>query len=136
MQGLQRAARSIFRFMRASKLSANPTKTNFLYFSGKGEEPLKVDDIEIEERREETLLGITFGKRLSWKQHVDKLEPELRKRIGLLKRLRLKLPANVLMKMVDPLFNSKMRYAMELTTNALKQEDKPLQRLHALHRGL
>ena len=134
-QGLQEAARNFFQFMKAAKLSANPTKTNFLYFSGRGEEPLQVDDIKIQEKREETLLGITFGKRLSWKYHVDKLEPELRKRIGLLKRLRMKLPAQVVKKMVDPLFNSKMRYAMELTTDALKKEDKSLQRLHALHRG-
>ena len=134
-QGLQRAARSIFKFMRASKLSANPTKINFLYFSGKGEEPLQVDNVQIEEGKEETLLGITFGKRLSWKQHVDKLEPELRKRIGLLKRLRMLLTCDVLKNMIDPLFNSKMRYAMELTTDALNKEDKPLQRLHASHRG-
>ena len=134
-QGLQRAAKSFFQFMRAAKLSANPTKTNFLYFSGKGEEPLQIDDIQIEERKEETLLGITFGKRLTWKHHVDRLETELRKRIGLLKRLRMKLPAQVVKKMMDPLFNSKMRYAMELTTDALKPEDKSLQKLHTLHRG-
>ena len=134
-QGLQRAARSVFQFMKASKLSANPTKTNFLYFGGLREEPLQVDGIQIEEKKEETLLGITFGKRLCWKQHIDKLEPELRKRIGLLKRLRMNLPVNVLKKMIDPLFNSKLRYALELTTDALNEEDKALQRLHSLHRG-
>ena len=133
--GLQKAAKSVFKFMRAARLSANPSKTNFVYFSGKGEEPLQVDGIKIEEKKEETLLGITFGKRLSWKQHIQRLEPELRKRIGLLKRLRMKLPCIVVRRMVDPLFNSKLRYAMELTTDVLSQEDKSLQKLHALHRG-
>ena len=121
--------------MKAARLSANPTKTNFIYFSGKGEEPLQVDDVVIQERKEETLLGITFEKRLSWRRHINKLEPELRKRIGLLKRLRMVLPADTMKKMLNPLFNSKLRYAVELTTDALNQEDKCLQRLHALHRG-
>ena len=134
-RGLERAAKNIFQFMEAARLSVNPTKTNFVYFSGRGEEPLQVGGITIEESREETLLGITFGKRLTWKQHMDKIEPELQKRIGLLKRLRMKLPSEVLKKMIDPLFNSKMRYAIELTTNVLNHQDKILLRLHGLHRG-
>ena len=134
-KGLERAAENVFQFMRAARLSANPTKTNFVYFSGRGEEPLHVSGITIEESKEETLLGVTFGKRLTWKQHMDKVEPELRKRIGLLKRLRMKFPSEVLKKMVDALFNSKMRYAIELTTNVLDCQDKILQRLHGLHRS-
>ena len=83
----------------------------------------------------QTLLGITFEKRLSWKRHVEKLEAELRKRIGLLRRLRMKLPLEVLKKLLDPLFNSKLRYAAELTADATNKDDPTLRRLHSLHRG-
>ena len=107
---LEKAAREVLAFMTATRLAANASKTNFLYFSGKAVAPIMVGEVEVEEAKEETLLGITFNKKLSWKSHLAKLEPELRKRIGILRRLRMKVPSSLVCQMIEPVFTSKLRY--------------------------
>ena len=131
---LEKSAEEILNFMQASHLAANPSKTNFLYFGGKKQKPLSVGGTMIEEGTEETLLGITFNKRLSWKNHMSNLKPQLLQRIGILRRLRMTLPAGVMCQMIDPVFTSKLRYALELVTNCDAESDSLLKELHALHR--
>ena len=92
--------------------------------------------VMIEEAQEETMLGITFNKRLTWKHHLERLEPVLRQRIGILKRLRMKLPRNIACQLIEPIFISKLRYALELIADATAGiQDKCLKRLHKLHRS-
>ena len=80
---LEKAAEEVLSFMAATGLSANPTKTNFLCFSGRPEEDMKVGNVNIEEDSQETLLGVTFNKRLTWKAHLDKLRPQLLQRVAI-----------------------------------------------------
>ena len=131
---LERSAVEVLTFMRAALLSANPTKTKFIMFGRKGEPALKVGSVEIAESKEEELLGITFNKSLSWKSHLTKMETELRKRIGILKRLSWHLPKSVLIRMIEPIFTAKMRYALELVVDITNNKDHVLERLHHLHR--
>ena len=42
-------------------------------------------DVEVEESCGEELLCLTVSKSLSWKMHIDKVEVELHKRIGILR---------------------------------------------------
>ena len=132
---LEKSAREILLFMQASCLAANPTKTNFVYFGGKVQDPIRVGDSLVEEKKEETLLGITFNKRLNWSGHITKLKPELLKRTAVLRRLRAKLPKKTVCEMIDPIFTSKLRYALELVTDAAAESDSTLGQLHSLHRG-
>ena len=67
--------------------------------------------------------------------HIDKLEVELRKRIGILKRLAWKLPRKITSKMIEPLFTAKLRYGLELVTNACDPQDVATRRLQVLHRS-
>ena len=90
----------------------------------------------IQEAQEETMLGITFNKRLTWKHHLEQLEPELRRRIGILKRLRMKLPSGIASQLIEPLFTSKIRYALELVADVPgTAQGQLLKRLHLLHRS-
>jgi hypothetical protein len=115
-------------------LSANPVKTKFIMFGRGREEPITVGDVQVSELTEEVLLGITFNKSLSWKSHLDKLESELRKRVGIL-RMTQQLPQDLVIKMIEPIFTAKMQYALELVTGTTKAEtDMVLKRLHKLHR--
>jgi len=89
----------------------------------------------VEESKEETLLGITFNKRLSWKAHIDKLKPELLKRTAILRRLRMTLPSKTTSKMIEPIFTAKLRYGLELIASVLHENSVAIKQLHALHRG-
>ncbi len=133
-KGLEVAAEQMLSFFQASFLAANATKTKFVMFGRKQEEPIRVGTSIIEESEAEELLGFTYNKALTWRHHLDKIETELRKRIGVLRRLTWHLPQNVLVKMVEPLFTSKMRYGVELIVDCLTREDAALKRLHSLHR--
>jgi hypothetical protein len=94
--------------MKASMLSANPEKTKFIMFGRGREEPITVGDVQVSELTEEVLLGITFNKSLSWKSHLDKLESELRKRVGIWRRMTWQLPQDLVIKMIEPIFTAKL----------------------------
>ena len=114
---LEKSADDILEFMRATLLAANPDKTKFVSLGQKKENPIRVGNTFIPESNSETLLGITFNKRLTWKDHLERLVPELKSRIGILKRLSWSLPFNAMKLMVEQVFTSKLRYGLELVTD-------------------
>ena len=63
------------------------------------------------------------------------MENELRKRIGIIKRLSWHFPGTVLTKMIEPLFSSKLSYGIELVGNCFDENDIVLRKLHTLHRS-
>ena len=131
---LHKSAGEILSFMSATLLAANPTKTKFMMFSKKRQDPLAVGDAMIEESTEEELLGMTFNKRLTWGAHLDKIEPELRKRIGILRRLSFHLPVGVLVQMIQPIFTSKLLYGLQLLVSDPSSQDSSYSKLQNLHR--
>ncbi len=132
---LEQSAVEILSFMSATLLSANPTKTKFIMFSRGNEEPIKVGSTMIQESREEVLLGMTFNKQLTWKSHLDGTESGLRQRIGILRLLSYKLPINLMLKLVQPIFTSKVQYGLQLLSNIGDAgSDISFKRLQNLHR--
>jgi hypothetical protein len=128
-QILEKSATEILKFMATTKLAANPTKTKFLSFSKQCEPPIKVGEATIAESNTAELLGVTLNKHLKWNSHLDAIRPELRKRIGLLRRLSWSLPTGLVTSMIDPLFTAKARYAIEII-----MDEPTLTALHNLHR--
>ena len=106
---LENAAREVLSFFSASSLAANASKTKFIMFGHSKEDPIKIGDMLIKESEKEELLGFTYNKSLTWKDHLSKMESELRKRIGVIRRLSWHLPQHTLVKMIEPLFTSKLR---------------------------
>jgi hypothetical protein len=132
------SAEEILTFMKASMLSANPEKTKCMMFGRGREEPIAVGDVQVSESTQEVLLGIKFNKSLSWKSHLDKLESELRKRVGILRKMTWQLPRDLVIKMIEPIFTAKLQYALKLATDTTKVETDicmGLKRLHKLHRA-
>ena len=127
---LETSAKEVLNFMAAAKLAANESKTKFVMFGRTGETAIRVGASMIEESKEETLLGITSSKTLSWKAHLDIVERDLRKRIGLLRRLSWQLPPGIVSSMVQPIFTAKLMYGLPL----LAGDASALSRLHSLHR--
>ena len=132
-QILQRGAKGILDFMEATMLSVNPEKTKFLMFGKGKEDPITVGDAKIPESKAECLLGFTFNKSLTWVNHMEKLENDLRKKIGLLRRLSWQVPRDVALSLIEPIFMSKLRYGAELTTNAMDPNDINSKKLRVLH---
>ena len=62
-------------------------------FSKTKSSPVKIGSITIEESKEGVLLGFTITKNLTWTSHLEKLEKDLRKRIGMLRVAAKKLPS-------------------------------------------
>jgi hypothetical protein len=98
--------------MHATCLKANPDKTRFILFGSTvtKELPIQVGEVMVNESTEAEFLGITFNKKLNWKSHMSQLESELKKRIGILKRLTWHLPKDTVVTMVEPIFMAKLRY--------------------------
>ena len=128
-------AQEMLTFMNATKLKANPSKTTFIMFGSTEESPIQVGDTMVEETTDTEFLGISFNKRLSWKAHLCKLEGELKKRIGVIRRLSWHLPRDLVIEMIEPLFMSKLRYAIELVVDiTVPEDDQVFKKLHSLHR--
>ena len=113
---LQEGSERILQYMTTSGLIANPEKTHFIMFSKADQEPLKVGECSIQESKTVVLLGMRINKTLSWQSHITELETELRKRIGILRRLSWHLPRKTMLQCLTPVFTSKLCYGLELIT--------------------
>ena len=85
----------------------------------------------IKESYSEQLLGIWVSKLLTWTVQRDALEVELRQRVGRMKRLNKVMPRNLTIRMIEPLFNSKMRYGIEL----LSCSEPAMEMMKRLHKS-
>ena len=132
---LENAAKEMLSFFQASFLAANESKTKFVMFGRGREEEIRVGSTPICESEKEELLGFIYNKSLTWKDHLEHMEAELRKRIGVIRRLSWHLPTFVLTKMIEPIFSSKLRYGIEMIGNCLDENDTVLKKLHSLHRS-
>jgi hypothetical protein len=101
-----------------------------------GKNPLQLGDVPVTESTQEELLGITFNKSLSWKSHLEKLELGPRKRVGIHCRMSWQLARDLVLRMIEPIFTAKLRYAMELVCDTTNLEaDMGLRRLHKIPRA-
>ena len=117
---LEKAAANILAFMSATGLAANAEKTKFIMFSrSKETAPLTIGGAKITEGQKEPLLGFTISKDLKWSQHFSCLSLELKKRTGLLRRLRYHFPLSILIQMMNSFFTSRILYGLEVYTNPL-----------------
>ena len=72
---------------------------------------------------QEKLLGLHINSDVSWNTHVGKLSIELKKRIGLLTRIRNRIPENKLVMVANSIFNSKIRYGISVYLNPIFEEE-------------
>ena len=116
-------------------LAANESKTKFIMFGSHKEKPIRVGRAQINESESEELLGFSYNKSLTWKHQLANMERELRKRVGILRRLSWHLPRSILTKMIEPIFTSKLRYGIALICNCFNMDDVATRKLNTLHRA-
>ena len=109
--------------MASNGLVANADKTSFLMLNcKKTEEALKIriGGDWVERETSAKLLGITFDDSQQWKSHIygkGGLLSSLNSRLYIIRRLKNHLSKKAVLKLVDGLFTSKIRYGLQLFGN-------------------
>jgi hypothetical protein len=82
---------------------------------------IRVGTEYIEESHAEDYLGVKISKNLTWNKQFEALKSELSKRIGIIWRLSHNLPKAAMKKVINPMFTSKLQYALEVICDPTSQ---------------
>ena len=100
--------------------------------NGKGT-AITVENIEcqkLESINSEKLLGLNINSDFEWSTHIEKINIELKKRIGLLRRIRHRIPKRKIVIIAEAIFNSKVRYGIAVYLRPVfEEEDLKMKRL-------
>jgi hypothetical protein len=73
---------------------------------------------------------ICINSDFEWSTHVEKISIELKKRIGLLRRIKNRLPKNKMIMIAEAIFNSKVRFGIAVYLKPIfEEEDLKMKRL-------
>ena len=87
---------------------------------------MKVEDIggeTLEAKSSEKLLGMHVSANLDWKVHIEHLYKVLKQRLGLMRRIRHKIPGEKLQIIGEAIFVSKIRYGLAVYSKPRLSED-------------
>ena len=108
-------ANNVINFFKSNGLVNNADKAAVLY-NGKGKsEIITVENVGGEDlisTYSEKLLGLHINADFGWSTHVDQLSIELKKRIGLLRRIKKRVPREKIVIIAEAIFNSLLRYGV------------------------
>ena len=112
-----------------NKQTNNPDKAAVLYNSkGKGGN-ITVNNIggeNLNSTYSKKFLGLNLNSDLNWNTHIEMLSIDLKKRIGLLKRIKQRIPRDKLVIIAEAIFNSKIRYGIPVYSDRHCCFDKAL----------
>ena len=140
----KREANSVIEFFENNNFVNNADKAAVLYNSGGQGKSITIEGIggetitSIEPEKSEKLLGLHINSSFNWNSHIKELVTVLKKRIGLLKRIKKKVPKDKLIIIAEAIFNCKIRYGLavylkptfdkeEVKTEKLSADTKELQ---------
>ena len=89
---------------------------------------MEIDNIggeTLEAKGSEKLLGLQVSSRLDWKVHITKLCTTLRQLLGIMKRIKCKIPKDKLMIIAEAIFVSKIRYGIPVYYRPRLNEEDP-----------
>ena len=116
-------ANKVFNWLAANKLIINLTKTHSMLFTNKHGNlklPLKIQNIDIEEKSETCFLGVIIDNKLTWKHHIQHISNKISKSIAILRLLRHKFPKNILKMIYMSLVFSYINYCNLIWGGACK----------------
>ena len=120
LKKMEEDAHQVLKYMASNGLVANPNKTSFLMLNCKQSGPklrLKIGKEEVVREDTATLLGIQFQDDQQWKTQIygkGGVISSLNSRLYMLRRLKSHLTMKSILKLVDGLFMSKIRYGLQL----------------------
>ena len=113
-------------FFRSNGLVNNADKAAVLY-NGKGKsEIITVENVggeNLVSTYSEKLLGLHINADFGWSTHVDQLSIELKKRIGLLRRIKKRVPKEKNIIIAEFIFNSLLRYGVAVFLKPVYDEE-------------
>ena len=113
METASSEANCVINFFRSNGLVNNADKAAVLY-NGKGKsESITVENVggeDLVSTYSEKLLGLHINADFGWSTHIDQLSIELKKRIGVLRRIRKRVPKEKIVIIAEAIFNSLIRY--------------------------
>ena len=111
----KKEANSVIDFFENNNFVNNSDKAAVLYNSGGKGKSITIDGIggeTIASTDSEKLLGLHINSSFEWSTHIEELMIELKKRMGLLKRIKRRVPKDKLIIIAEAIFNSKIRYGI------------------------
>ena len=133
LETTRKEANNVIKFFQCNNLVNNTDKAALLYnCKGKGKVTTfeNIDGENLESTHSEKLLGLHINSDFEWSTHVDKISIELKKRIGLLRRVRKRVPRDKLIIISEAIFNSKIRYGCAVyLTPTFEEEELKMKKL-------
>ena len=107
-------SRKMIDFFSSNNFVNNANKAALIYNSkGKGGEiSIDVGGETLSSTYSEKLLGLHINADLKWDTHIKEISSELKKRMGILRRIKQKVPEDKLIIIADAIFNSIIRYGI------------------------
>ena len=122
MLEINRHLQNVVNWCKVNKLAINISKTNYIVIRGRhrsvnilGE--MKIADIVIKEVNGVSFVGLNIDKHLNWKMHIEKVNANIRKKVGILYRLRNFVPMDVLVLLYKALLQPHLEYGIEAWGN-------------------
>ncbi len=118
---------SVSSYMMANKLHINLIKCCYMHFKPKTEinennnnEPVMINNNEIEEVTETKFLGVIIDNELTWSSHIKYLIKKLKCNTGMLNRIKNCVPSHLHKTLYHTLFESHLSYGINVWGNAAK----------------
>ena len=114
--------------MASNRLVANASKTTLLFINLKSnqQQKIKIGQTEVVQESSAKLLGMNVTDDLEWKKHIEIIISSLNKRYFLISRMKNKLNSKSLIRIADGIYNSKLRYGIQLCSKIRWQNKDPL----------
>ena len=128
---LEEDANKVLSYMASNGLVANAKKTAFLLLNAAGNkevENVRIGTEVVPRDKSAVLLGIRFQDDLQWKSQIfgkGGLISSLNSRLYIIRRLKSHLSSKSVLKLVDGLFTSKIRYGLQLLGQVRTRTDDP-----------
>ena len=129
----KREANSVIDFFENNNLVNNSDKAAILYNSRGKSDAITVEGVggeSISSTESEKLLGLHINSSFEWSTHVEKMVIKLKQRVGLLKRIKKRIPKDKLNIIAESIFNSKIRYGIAVyLTPIFDREEVKMEKL-------
>ena len=132
MQKLRHDAKQILNYMAANGLVANAKKTVFMLLNLTKSEmeaeytkEIKIGDCNVPRSDSTKLLGIEIDDQQNWNMHFHDLTTSLQHRTFTIRRISNQVPQKQLIKVVQSIWMSKLRYGLNLCNRVRISADDP-----------
>ena len=119
-------ANSVISFFNSNGLVNNADKAAVLYNSKGKSEDITIENVggeNLASTYSEKLLGLHINADFQWTTHVDNLSIELKKRTGILRRIRNRVPKEKINMIAEAIFNSLLRYGVAVFLKPVYDEE-------------